>query len=382
VKLRNIFLRLLLITPLILAPGYSSAHAQGLTSVVRAVLFYSPTCGHCHYVITETLPPLFDKYGERLQIIGIDVTQPQGQTLFLAALQRFGLESGGVPFLVIDDLYLIGSQEIPERFPGLIETYLAQGSIDWPDIPGLTEWLAMQSESSADPSAGQPAPPQATPVPATVSPSLVAPTGLPSVLPADNLTFHWMERFANDPSGNALAVLVLVAMLGSLVWTVTLFQKTSGASIKAQWAWIIPVLCILGLGVAGYLAFIETTQATAVCGPIGDCNTVQQSEYARLFGLLPIGVLGLLGYMAIIIAWLVAWYATDRFADLAIITLFILTVLGTLFSIYLTFLEPFVIGATCAWCLTSALLMTVLMLLSVKSAKQAFTKNSFNFSLR
>jgi thiol-disulfide isomerase/thioredoxin len=165
VKVRSIFLRLLLITPLILAPGHSSAHAQGLTSVVRAVLFYSPTCGHCHYVITETLPPLFDKYGERLQIIGIDVTQSQGQTFFLAALQRFGLESGGVPFLVIDDLYLVGSQEIPERFPGLIETYLAQGSIDWPDIPGLTEWLAMQSESTADPSASQPAQPQATPVP-------------------------------------------------------------------------------------------------------------------------------------------------------------------------------------------------------------------------
>jgi uncharacterized membrane protein len=35
---------------------------------------------------------------------------------------------------------------------------------------------------------------------------------------------------------------------------------------------------------------------------------------------------------------------------------------GVLFSIYLTFLEPFVIGATCAWCLSSAVIMTLLLL--------------------
>jgi uncharacterized membrane protein len=35
--------------------------------------------------------------------------------------------------------------------------------------------------------------------------------------------------------------------------------------------------------------------------------------------------------------------------------------LGTLFSVYLTFLEPFVIGATCAWCLTSAVVITLLL---------------------
>jgi uncharacterized membrane protein len=51
--------------------------------------------------------------------------------------------------------------------------------------------------------------------------------------------------------------------------------------------------------------------------------------------------------------------------------MFILAFVGTLFSIYLTLLEPFVIGATCAWCLTSAALMTALMLLSSGSAGKA-----------
>jgi uncharacterized membrane protein len=41
---------------------------------------------------------------------------------------------------------------------------------------------------------------------------------------------------------------------------------------------------------------------------------------------------------------------------------------GLLFSIYLTLLEPFVIGATCAWCLTSAIILTALLWLSLASA--------------
>jgi uncharacterized membrane protein len=50
-----------------------------------------------------------------------------------------------------------------------------------------------------------------------------------------------------------------------------------------------------------------------------------------------------------------------------------MTLFGTLFSIYLTFLEPFVIGATCAWCLSSAVIMTIQMWLSITPGKLAIT---------
>jgi uncharacterized membrane protein len=46
-------------------------------------------------------------------------------------------------------------------------------------------------------------------------------------------------------------------------------------------------------------------------------------------------------------------------------------VVGTVFSAYLTFLEPFVIGAVCAWCLSSAVLITALMLLSARAGVTA-----------
>jgi uncharacterized membrane protein len=93
---------------------------------------------------------------------------------------------------------------------------------------------------------------------------------------------------------------------------------------------------------------------------VGDCNTVQQSEYARLFGVLPIGVLGLLGFAAILAAWGVRRWGPRPLSSWAAIALLAMTGFGTLFSIYLTFLEPFVIGATCMWCLSSAVIMTTL----------------------
>jgi uncharacterized membrane protein len=116
-------------------------------------------------------------------------------------------------------------------------------------------------------------------------------------------------------------------------------------------------------------------QVEAVCGPVGDCNTVQQSEYARLFGVLPIGLLGIMGYAMIMLVWLLGRSPNRqmiRFKDRAI---FGMTALGILFSIYLTFLEPFVIGASCAWCLASAVIMTLLFLLSLPAGSGKVFQN-------
>jgi uncharacterized membrane protein len=343
------------------------------------VLFYSPTCGHCEYVINEVLLPMKEKYGEQLQIMAIDVTQPAGQELFLSALHTFELEHSGVPFLVFDDQYLIGSADIPNQFLGLVETYLAQGGLDWPKIPGLEE--AVEAPQNTPPPTPTIVPAKTSALPATRLPETnPRPSTSPSsVETSENLlpyteSSNWLDKFAEDPVGNTLSVIVLIGMLGSIVWAVAVFKSTNNFSLKGIWGRAIPILCLLGFGVASYLAYVETSQVDAVCGPVGDCNTVQQSEYARLFGVLPIGILGVFGYVAIFVAWLVGRYAKHRFAGLAVISLFTMTVLGTLFSIYLTFLEPFVIGATCAWCLTSAILMTALMLLTVRPAKATLSR--------
>ena len=133
----------------------------------------------------------------------------------------------------------------------------------------------------------------------------------------------------------------------------------------------MPVLALVGLGVALYLAYVETQAVPAVCGPVGDCNAVQRSPYARLFGVLPIGVLGTVGYLVILAAWLWGRLRSDRLAAYMPLILFSMSLFGVLFSVYLTYLEPFVIRAVCVWCLTSAVIVTLLMLFSASPALQA-----------
>jgi uncharacterized membrane protein len=67
---------------------------------------------------------------------------------------------------------------------------------------------------------------------------------------------------------------------------------------------VLPTLALGGLGVAGYLAYVETQAVAAVCGPVGDCNAVQSSPYAYLFDVIPIGVLGVIAYLSILAVWL------------------------------------------------------------------------------
>jgi uncharacterized membrane protein/thiol-disulfide isomerase/thioredoxin len=328
----------------LLTGGVIAVAAEG--PVVRAVLFYSPSCGHCHHVIEEVLPPLAEQYGSQFEIVGINVADPEGQALYQAAVEHFDVppERRGVPTLIIGETVLVGSVEIPTQLPDLIETQLAQGGVDWPAVPGLAETLAT---SEPAPTASLASTPGLSPTPS--SPEFVSGDG------------DWRARFARDPLGNGISLLVLLFMIASLLYHVFPRRVVSSSAGQQRWQWAVPLLVVLGLIVAGYLAYVETQQVTAICGPVGDCNAVQQSEYALLFGILPIAVLGLMGYLAIGVAWIVMRYGRGLWADAARWAMVVMVWLGVLFSIYLTFLEPFVIGATCAWCLTSAVLVTLLL---------------------
>lgn len=372
---------------LVLAGSWRVPFAGAQEAVVRAVLFYSPSCSHCHYVITETFPPLAEKYGDQLHLVGVDVSSEGGSALFNSAIEslKIPLENQAVPMLIVGETVLLGSLDIPEKFPGMIEQGLAEGGLDWPAIPGLLEALeAGTSESDATPTqvaASSTEIPAGSILTATVSPEPtrsedIRNTRPPAVIDSglispDDPEIGLVNRVAMDPAGNTLSILVLVGLL------VTIYRGIRVLRMRTVWkrtirpsAWI-PVLCAAGMVVAGYLSFVETAQVTAVCGPVGDCNTVQQSEYARLFGILPIGVLGLVGYLAILAAWWLANFGPEKFQNWAAFGLVGMALFGVLFSTYLTFLEPFVIGASCAWCLTSAVIMILLFWLSLEPGKAA-----------
>lgn len=310
--------------------------------VVQAILFRSPTCPACHSVIDELLSPMAGDYGDRLQIVGIDTHQPAGLQLYQAAVERYQIprERQGVPTLVIGDVVLVGGREIPEQFPALLEEVLAAGGIGWPDIPGLAQ-----------------APPE---VQMTIGSEGLQPVEAQAPPP--------------DPVGFALAWVVLAGMaaaLGYAAWRVVTARQRLGQLLRSgrkpltyAKTWAIPIVGLVGLGIAAYLAYVEITHVEALCGPIGECNIVQSSSYARILGI-PVAVLGVLYYLAIGALWAGQRHPARRWANLSALGLLGLTLFGILFSIYLTCLELFVVRAICTWCLGSAVTTTVLMLLVV-----------------
>jgi hypothetical protein len=68
---------------------------------------------------------------------------------------------------------------------------------------------------------------------------------------------------------------------------------------------------------------------------------------------------------------LVYQFGPDSLQKISILAVWGFAWFGVLFSIYLTFLEPFVIGSTCAWCLSSAIVITLILWVSTGPALQS-----------
>lgn len=349
-------------------------------TVVRSILFYSPNCGHCQKVITQDLPPLINEYQEKLIIVGIDVSTPQGQQLYQLACDHLNIpQTGrGVPMLLVGDQVLVGSVDIPEKFPVIIETGLSTGGIYWPDIPEIKQLLEQEFQAETETTA--------TPT-EEISPTIKVAhdpgsqideansssaenntQSINTILEEQESQSLWFQRFQADLYGNSVSVLVLIGMLISIFYVGYVYISDKKQNIFLLPDWMIPILAIIGLFVAVYLTYVETSSAEAICGPIGDCNTVQESRYAFLFGLIPVGLLGIIGYVSMIGAWLIKTITgSKKIKNILSLAIWLMAWFGVLFSIYLTFLEPFVIGATCMWCITSAVLMTLILLTSTRS---------------
>lgn len=125
---------------------------------------------------------------------------------------------------------------------------------------------------------------------------------------------------------------------------------------------VMIVLAVIGLGDATYLTVVHYAGIRVVCAGSGNpCETVQTSKYASIAGV-PVALLGAIGYVGILASLLVREQEWTRLATLA------LTLFGFGFSAYLTYQETFtIIGHPiyCEWCVGSAIILTVLLVLSL-----------------
>ncbi len=118
------------------------------------------------------------------------------------------------------------------------------------------------------------------------------------------------------------------------------------------------VLGVIGMAIASYLTYIHYAEIKPLCTAGNSCIKVQSSVYSKLAGV-PVALMGLIGYVAILISLLIPQSENTRFATMA------LTLVGFAFSAYLTYRELFSIHAICEWCATSAGILTIMMCLSV-----------------
>lgn len=130
-------------------------------------------------------------------------------------------------------------------------------------------------------------------------------------------------------------------------------EASAGGPAEGTLRGIATFASTIGAGVATYIAIADSGGGSPVCvGGSHGCETVAESSYSHLFGV-NIAIFGIVGYLLLFAA------AMAR-GDGARMAGFVVSLVGFGYSVFLTYLELFVIKAVCQWCVFSAILMTVL----------------------
>ena len=127
---------------------------------------------------------------------------------------------------------------------------------------------------------------------------------------------------------------------------------------------VIAVLALFGLLVAAYMTLYKFGLiGTLACGA-GSCEQVQSSRWAVFWGV-PVSLIGLIGY-AVIIGVALLGLQPRRFNNRRLANaLFVLATAGFVYSLYLSYLEQFVINAWCRYCIASAVIATLIWIFSL-----------------
>jgi uncharacterized membrane protein len=143
-----------------------------------------------------------------------------------------------------------------------------------------------------------------------------------------------------------------------------------GHSTLRPWLWASAIFSSLGIVVSGYLASKRLLGGSLACTRWAQCDTVNNSVYAKFYGV-PVSYIGLAGYL-LLLALAVAALRTDGRTQRQCLLLSLLLSLGGVgFSVYLTYLEIYVIEALCAWCVASAIIIALLAITGAFGLRQA-----------
>jgi uncharacterized membrane protein len=128
--------------------------------------------------------------------------------------------------------------------------------------------------------------------------------------------------------------------------------------------WLLWILSALGFIDSVYLFVLKMTNNPTLCiKGVGDCWSVNNSVYSEILGI-PISALGALAYLAIV--FLIVLERRGGFwKNYSAMMVFGISLAGWIYSLYLTYLEIFVLRSICPFCVVSAVLMTLIFVLSI-----------------
>lgn len=131
---------------------------------------------------------------------------------------------------------------------------------------------------------------------------------------------------------------------------------------------ILIVLSVIGVADAIYLTYVKL-QTGGICVAGAGCEIVNSSVYSQIAGI-PIAALGGLAYLAML-AVLLLEPRIEFFEFNGPLIVFGFSFFGFLYSVYLTYLELFVIHAICEFCVLSAVVLTLMLVLSGLRLRQS-----------
>jgi len=122
---------------------------------------------------------------------------------------------------------------------------------------------------------------------------------------------------------------------------------------------------VTGIGMLDslYLSWVKIVNSQVYCGTSGQCETVNSSSYSMLAGV-PIAYLGFGAYLVILLLLLLErrslfWQENSP------LLVFGISLVGVLFSAYLTYVEIAILHAICPYCVVSAIAMTILFVIGI-----------------
>ena len=121
------------------------------------------------------------------------------------------------------------------------------------------------------------------------------------------------------------------------------------------------ILSLIGLLLSVYIYYKRSRKEKLVCLIGKDCNKVIQSKYAKSL-FVPNDVVGIIYYTAILISTIIFLvYPSFLISFVVLIRAFIITV-AALFSIYLTYVQVFVLKEFCDYCIAANIINVLIFL--------------------